>query len=208
MRKEVIGNATVYLGDCLDVLPTLAPVDCVITDPPYGVNFKYASHKDDPAAYQEWRDKWLPMLREKSPLVGVSTGIRQLFTWPAPTWTLCWHKPGCMAQASIGVNNWEPFVLYGKPKRQVVDVFRAVIVPDKNLEGHPCPKPLQWGIELVAKLTEPGQSVLDPFMGSGTVGVACLNLGRHFVGIEIEQQYFDMACERLTNALRQERLFA
>lgn len=208
MRVETIGNATLYLGDCLEVLPTLAPVNAVITDPPYGVNFKYESHDDDPEAYRVWRDKWFPMLLEKAPLVGISTGIRQLVTWPDPTWIMCWHKPACMGRAMVGVNNWEPFVLYGKPKRQINDVFRAVIVPDISVEGHPCPKPLQWGKELVGNLTEADETVLDPFMGSGTTGVACVHLGRKFIGIEVEPKYFDIACERIENAQRQERLFA
>jgi site-specific DNA-methyltransferase (adenine-specific) len=208
MRVETIGQATLYLGDCLTVLPSLPMADAVITDPPYGVGFKYASHDDDPAFYSEWRDKWFAMLKDKSDRIAVSCGVGNLTNWPTPTWVMCWHKPASMGRCAVGFNNWEPVLLYGKPKGQIVDVFRATIVPDKNLRGHPCPKPLEWGVQLVGKLTDQGETVLDPFAGSGTTGVACMQLGRKFIGIEIDPSYFDIACERIENAQRQERLFA
>lgn len=208
MRKEVIGNATLYLGDCLEILPTLPKVDAVITDPPYGIGFKYESHDDDPSIYSDWIKKWFALLREKSGLIGISPGIWNLMLWPQPTWVLCWYKPAAMGFGGVGVNNWEPFLLYGKPPNRFNDVFKAPIIADKFLDGHPCPKPVEWGNQLVGKLTKEAQSVLDPFMGSGTTGVACMNLGRKFIGIEIEPKYFDIACERIDNAQRQGRLIA
>lgn len=208
MRREVIGGATLYLGDCLEVLADLPTVNAAITDPPYGVNFKYASHDDSPEAYAAWRDQWFAMLREKAPLVAVSCGVGNLTSWAKPSWVMCWHKPSSMGRCPVGFNNWEPVLIYGKAPRQIVDVFKAVIVPDKSLEGHPCPKPLEWGVQLVGKLTEKGDTVLDPFMGSGTTGVACVELGRPFIGVEVEPAYFDIACRRIEDAQRQQRLFA
>ena len=74
--------------------------------------------------------------------------------------------------------------------------------------GHPTPKPL-WLMESQINLfTDPGETILDPFMGSGTTGVACMNLGREFIGIEIEPRFFEIACERIDQAQRQQRLFA
>lgn len=78
--------------------------------------------------------------------------------------------------------------------------------PEAN--GHPCPKPLKAWYKLCGNMSLPGQTILDPFMGSGTTGVAAMQLGRKFIGIEIEPKYFDIACERIENAQRQERLFA
>jgi site-specific DNA-methyltransferase (adenine-specific) len=63
-------------------------------------------------------------------------------------------------------------------------------------------------LEDIVKIVPDGQIVLDPFMGSGTTGVACANLGRKFIGIEIEPKYFDIACDRIDNAYRQQRMFA
>ena len=74
--------------------------------------------------------------------------------------------------------------------------------------GHPCPKPQKAWTWLVDKVASPTSTVLDPFMGSGTTGVACANLGRKFIGIEIERKYFDIACERIEAAYAQGRLFA
>lgn len=85
-------------------------------------------------------------------------------------------------------------------------VFSKGRNPDDPFKGHPTQKPvklMEWCME---KLGNP-QFILDPFMGSGTTGVACMNLGRRFIGIEIEPKYFDIACERITNAQRQERMF-
>jgi len=207
-RIETIGNATLYLGDCREILPTLPKVDAVITDPPYGIGFKYESHNDSPEKYIGWRDEWFSALKEKSPIVGISPGIWQLMSWPKPTWVMCWHKPAAMGFGGVGVNNWEPFLLYGKPKWPINDVFRAPIIPNKQLDGHPCPKPIEWGNQLVGRLSRIGQAILDPFMGSGTTGVACMNLGRKFIGIEIEPKYFDIACRRIEDAQRQVRMFA
>lgn len=208
MTPEQIGNAVLYHGDCLEILPTLPKIDAVITDPPYGVGLKYGSHDDSPAFYESWRNSWFAQIREMAPLVAISCGVGNVTGWPKPSWIMCWHKPASMGRCYVGFNNWEPVLLYGKPKTQVVDVFRAPIVPDSALGGHPCPKPLEWGMQLVGKMTEERSLVLDPFMGSGTTGVACMNLGRKFIGIEIEKKYFDIACERIDQAQRQKRMFA
>jgi len=77
---------------------------------------------------------------------------------------------------------------------------------DNEKESHPCPKPENVMRRLVARYSD--GAVIDPFLGSGTTGVACANLSRNFIGIEIEPKYFDIACERIENAQRQERLFA
>jgi len=207
MKTVQIGNATLILGDCMDVLPTLPKVDAVITDPPYGVGFKYESHDDTNVGYVEWCASWFALLQKVSDRIAISCGISNLQDWPKSDWTLCWHKPASMGRCFVGFNNWEPVLLYGKAPRQIVDVFRATIVPDESLKGHPCPKPLDWGLQLVEKLSEPGQIVLDPFLGSGTTGVAAIQLGRKFIGIEREPKYFDIACQRIEQAVAQGQLF-
>jgi site-specific DNA-methyltransferase (adenine-specific) len=74
--------------------------------------------------------------------------------------------------------------------------------------GHPAPMPYPMGEGHIRTWTDTAETVADPFMGSGTTGVACMNLGRKFIGIEIEPRYFDIACERIENAQRQARMFA
>lgn len=209
MRVETIGNATLYLGDCLEILPTLPKVDAVITDPPYGVDFKYESHDDTAVGYKEWCAAWFSNLQSicAGP-IAISCGMANLQDWPKPAWVLCWHKPAAMGRCAVGFNNWEPILLYGKPKgEQGADVIRAQILPDASVAGHPCPKPIGWAVGTINRVASKCDSILDPFMGSGTTGVACMNLGRKFIGIEIEPKYFDIACERIENAQRQQRMF-
>ena len=209
-RIERIGNATLYLGDCREILPTLGKVDAVVTDPPYGVGFVYASHDDTPIGYPEWCAEWFAqLLAVCDGPIAISCGMANLADWPKPTWVLCWHKPAAMGRCAVGFNNWEPILLYGKPKgEQGADVIRAQILPDSSLDGHPCPKPIGWAVGTINRVASKCDSILDPFMGSGTTGVACANLGRAFIGIEIEPKYFDIACERIRAAYAQQRLFA
>lgn len=105
-----------------------------------------------------------------------------------------------MGRCVVGFNNWEPIALYGKPPKQICDVICATIKPDASLAGHPCPKPLEWGEKQVEMLSLEGCTVLDPFMGSGTTGVACVNTGRNFIGIEIDKGYFEIAQRRIAEA--------
>ena len=80
---------------------------------------------------------------------------------------------------------------------------------ESDIKGnHPCPKPESFMRWMVGKASLPDETVLDPFMGSGTTGVACMNLGRSFIGIEREPKYFDIACRRIEDAQRQGRLIA
>lgn len=209
-RVETIGDATLYLGDCRDILPTLGKVDAVVTDPPYGVDFKYASHDDTPVGYEQWCAEWFTELKGicDGP-IAISCGMANIGIWPKPTWVLAWHKPASMGRCVVGFNNWEPILLYGKPNgEQGADVVRAVITPDASLEGHPCPKPLGWATGTIQRVASRCDSILDPFMGSGTTGVACALSGHSFIGIEREPTYFDIACRRIEEAYKQPRLFA
>lgn len=197
-----IGPCALYRGDCLDVLPTLSGVDAVVTDPPYGVGFKYDGHDDSRDGYGEWCKRWFAACREATVgPIAISCGIANLNIWEQADWVLCWHKPAAMGRCAVGFNNWEPVLVYGKTRAgQVVDVFTACIIPDAAVEGHPCPKPLGWGIGTIERVSRVSDVCLDPFMGSGTTGVACINTDRKFIGIEKEPKYFDIACRRIERA--------
>jgi len=204
------GTVVLYNADCLEILPKLPDgcVDAVVTDPPYGVGFKYESHDDTNDGYMEWCNQWFAKCRLVSEVVAVSCGISNLTEWPKPTWVMCWHKPASMGRCAVGFNNWEPLLVYGKTRAgQVLDVFRACITPDESLAGHPCPKPLGWGIGAVERISKKRDTVCDPFTGSGTTGVACVRLGRRFIGIELERKYFDIACARIQRAFDDQSLF-
>ena len=203
------GAIRLYCGDCLDILPTLTGVNAVVTDPPYGVGFKYESHDDTPIGYEDWCGRWFALCKLVSDgPIAISCGISNLNSWPQADWVLCWHKPAAMGRCPVGFNNWEPVLIYGKTRAgQVVDVFRACITPDDSVSGHPCPKPLGWGECVVNRVSAAADVVCDPFMGSGTTGVAAVRLGRSFIGIERERKYFDIAVKRITEELSRLRLF-
>lgn len=207
-RIETIGDCTLYLGDCRDILPTLGKVDAIVTDPPYGIaaNWKASNGKKgwkrahDQAAFRNTWDAETPSAEVFDLLRSVS---REQIIWggnyfplpPSRCW-LVWNKPErnfTLAEAELAWTNRDNVV-------RVIDAPRSE--PDRE---HPTQKPVKvmaWSVEKASG------TVLDPFMGSGTTGVACVNLGRAFIGIEREPSYFDIACRRIEEAYKQPRLFA
>ena len=226
----VIGNAELWLGDCRDILPTLGKVDAVITDPPYGVGFtgKIAVQRDGgqtkgDGGYESFEDSpenvravIVPVLTAAIGIAkraAITPGTRNLFAYPAPADVGCFFSA-----AGTGVGRWgftcsQPILFYGSDpfleagKGSRANSHGQTYPNDANATGHPCAKPLpqmQW---LVWRASADGETVVDPFMGSGTTGVACMKLGRKFIGIEIEPKYFDIACRRIEDAQRQGDLF-
>ncbi len=194
---------TLHHGDCLDVLPTLDLTDAVvITDPPYNVGIEYGDGTDDQRGdYEAWCRRWFGMLSDAA-VIAVSPGIANVGLWTRiagdPDWMIAWHKPASMGRCAVGFNNWEPVMVWGKSRGPVsADVFTAPLIPDPALEGHPCPKPIQWGRSLVAMLSKPNDLIVDPFAGSGTILVAAKHLNRRAVCIEIEQPYCEIAVARM-----------
>ena len=216
MNPVIIGNATLYLGDCREILPTLPKVDAVITDPPYGMahpcNFagrgrgNLAACNDFPDVFDD--DKpfdpapWL-LLDVPTLFWGGNYFADKLP--PSAGW-LVWDKerPDDLDQATCELA-WTNFV---KGVRRFRHLWNGMMKASEHGETyHPTQKPvalLRWVMGL--KWT-PAGTILDPFMGSGTTGVAAMQLGRKFIGIEIEPKYFDIACERIENTQRQESLF-
>lgn len=202
MRIE-IGNATLYHGNCLDILPTLPKVDAVITDPPYGIGFgeKHTKWSANRGVVLGTWDKEIPdvsFLPDLAEHVVVWGGER--FSLPTSRGWLTWVKPDAprtFASTEFAWTNKE------RPARHLVHSIGAT---NAERVGHPTQKPvrvMEWCIEMCPD----AQTILDPFMGSGTTGVACMNLGRKFIGIEIEKKYFDIACSRIETAQRQSKLF-
>lgn len=217
MKVEKIGNTTLYLGDCLEILPTIHSVDAMITDPPYGISLNSSwggLHGACEIVSDESlsvRDAALQAIVYERALIFGSPKKEK----PANTrQTLIWDKGGHCGMGDLSIP-WKPnyeeiYVLgSGFEGRRTSGVIS--IIADRECNGkvrkrdHPTEKPVRLMDELVKKT--PGV-ILDPFMGSGTTGVACANLGREFIGIEIEPKYFDIACERIEAAYAQGRLFA
>ena len=204
MRKEVIGNATLYLGDCMEILPTLKPVDAVVTDPPYGIGFgakhtKWSANRG--VVLGEW-DENIPdvhCLLDIADEVVIWGGDR--FSLPVSRRWLTWVKPDAPPTFASTEFAWTN---KNRPARYII---HSISQTNQERVGHPTQKPIrvmEWSLSFIP---DEAEVILDPFMGSGTTGVACMNLGRKFIGIEIEPKYFDIACERIENAQRQQRLF-
>jgi site-specific DNA-methyltransferase (adenine-specific) len=220
VREEVIGDARLILADCRDVLPGLSGVDAVVTDPPYGIGFQYESHIDSPDEYPAFI---APVVAECSRLVGDGPCAFWQGMLNCDRWHL-WFPPGFRLFAACKgfvqyrptpvQYAWDPIVFWGRPRG-----LPAVERRDWHLQSlapfgagrarieHPCPRPYEQAAYVLGVFTASDDVVLDPFMGSGTIGHAATLLGRSFIGIEIEPRYFDIACRRIEQAQRQRDLF-
>lgn len=205
-RVEQIGNATLYLGDCREVMATIPNVDAVITDPPYGIASTWnggSGHGWGKATSESGlRNEWDSEVPDKSTFDLILEKSKEQIIWggnyfslpPSRCWFV-WNKPErnfTLAEAELAWTNRDNVV-------RVYDGPRS----DPGRE-HPTQKPLALMEWCVAKTKG---VVLDPFMGSGTTGVACVNLNREFIGIEREPKYFDIARRRIEDAQRQGRMF-
>ena len=225
MKKEIIGNATLYHGDCLEVLSQFQnkEVDAVITDPPYGVGLgetkniygkgNYYTQFIDSQSYVE--SVCVPVIEvvvKISKRVVVTPGVKNMWLYPRPDHTGCIYYPAGVGVNSWGFSCWQPVLFYGKDvfsgEGSRPDSFQSTGEKREKID-HPCPKPLGQMKKLIIRATKGGETVLDPFMGSGTTGVACgeCHPRRKFIGIEIEEKYFDIACKRIEQAQKQTLLF-
>jgi site-specific DNA-methyltransferase (adenine-specific)/modification methylase len=209
VRVERIGDATLYLGDCLEILPTLGPVDAVVTDPPYGVAVDVEKLNRSSGPLQYWHTvehagtEWMTgivALGVPTILFGANCYAAKL---PSCQGWIVWDKQADgFAQGSPAELAWTNFLHNLKMFRLNYRGFTT----DRDPKYHPMQKPLALMTWCIGFLPVVAHTVLDPFMGSGTTGVACANLGRKFIGIEIEPRYFDIACERIRRAYEQPRL--
>lgn len=218
MRVERIGDATLYLADARDVLPTLPRVDAVITDPPYGIGAdgNQRAGKQHGAAAAPSRDYgpggWDAAPPSADLLEAVINAGRVAIVWggnyfalpPSSCW-LVWDKENGnngYADCELAWTNLPQAV------RRIKWRWAGMLQQDmanKEERVHPTQKPLavmSWCIEQCKR----AGLILDPFVGSGTTGVAAVQMGRKFVGIEREPKYFDIACRRIEEACRQPAL--
>jgi DNA modification methylase len=208
-------TVTLYHGDCLDILPTLGKVDAVVTDPPYGIgesnernlsrvqmappkdygSFSWDSERVNPATIE-----LMLKVSQHQVIFGGNYYTDQLP--PSSSWVV-WDKmtSGDFADCEMA---WTSHKRATRMFRYLWNGFRKQLAEERY---HPTQKPLALLLWIVENYTTPGATVLDPFMGSGTTGVACVKTGRNFIGIEIDKGYFDIAQRRITDAQQQLHLF-
>lgn len=201
IREEIIGDCRLILGDCRDILPTLGKVDAVVTDPPYGIGITKSNRLavsrgmggkswDEEAPDIQW------ILDMKVPAI-VWGG--NYFPLPPHRGPLVWDKN----------NAGRDFADFEFAWTNLDMVARRFVFRPMNMDGgkqHPTQKPIvlmEWCLNFIPT----ARTILDPFMGSGTTGVACANLDRSFIGIEREPDYFDIACDRIRKAYAQPDMF-
>jgi len=222
-RKEVIGDCTLYLGDCLEILPTIDKVDAVVTDPPYGIGADKGLDGFGgvwgfggclpPIARTQYDGCWDDVRPDKAVFDAILEGCnvavifggnyftdilpvgRQWFVWDKkntmPSFSDCELAWTNINRKSVKLLTYEYNGLIGKREKRVHPTQKPVVV-------------MKWCIK---KLPKGSHTVLDPFLGSGTTLVACAHLGLGGVGIEVNEEFFNIACERIQNAYDQPDLF-
>ncbi len=209
-ETQTIGTATLYRGDCMEVLPTLGRFDAVITDPPYGINkdgqVKTTGGNGGRKAYEflGWdgerpSDEIFDLILKAAPLHCIWGGNYFADLLPPTMRWLVWDK-GQRINQSDGELAWTS----QQKALRICTMNRVELMTDGA--QHPTQKPIRLMMWCIEQLGNP-QTILDPFMGSGTTGVAAIQLGRTFTGIEREPKYFDIACKRIEQAYAQGQLF-
>lgn len=231
MREEIIGDCRLILGDCRDILPTLGPVDAVVTDPPYGIDIaatgkvgatgrnggghRLGARSAKQYAASDWdrnglsAEQWA-LIKALAPYWIVWGGNHLADVLGSSAGMLVWDKKcqngwdDTFSELEVA---WTNVITRAKGFRHLWAGAIRASEHTANVREHPTQKPIalmEWCLGYV-----PGaHTVLDPFLGSGTTGVACVRKGRAFVGVEIDQTYFDIACRRIEEAYKQPRLFA
>jgi site-specific DNA-methyltransferase (adenine-specific) len=198
------GGITIYHGDCREVLPTLGKVDAVFADPPYGVDIEYGESFDDTPEYVDQLVlEVLPTLRSMARIVAVTPGTVNIWRYPPTPSVLAWaHTVNVSDRRKNPVarlmkqRSWQPILVYGDRFAVLrADLYAAPTVRDTA--NHPCPKPMHFARWIVQRISDGSETVLDPFMGSGTTLRAAKDLGRRAIGIEIEEKYCEIAATRL-----------
>jgi len=251
IEPVIIGDAELWLGDCLDILPTLGKVDAVITDPPYGIT--QCEWDIMPNLKKLWdglkligKDNCAYVFTASQPFT--TDLINSNRAWFKYEWI--WEKNKAVGFLDCRIKPMklheniiifyqetpcynpqfyfgEPYIrgyvdrtptskgVYGNTKPSFVSSedgsrFPKSIIKDIGVEQrteHPSQKPIALMEYLIRTYSNESDTILDPFMGSGTTGVAALKLGRKFIGIEISEQYFDIACNRIETEYNQLKLF-
>ncbi len=216
----------IYCMDCLEGLKLIPDnsIDLVITDPPFNVNIDYEEHQDnmDDNEYSNWCAKWIQLLHDKMKVGGATiifTGDKKIYYIQKAIHEssdfnfhhfLKWHKPNSQRALSGTVFFYKTelaFVLSkGKMDQQRINrkymhsdtIIQNTTTPiDIDVVDHPCRRPVPLYSKIINGFTDENDTVLDPFMGSGTTAVACKQLRRNFIGFELSQKYVDIANKRL-----------
>jgi site-specific DNA-methyltransferase (adenine-specific)/modification methylase len=207
MRVETIGPCALYLGDCLEILPEIGRADTVYTDPVWPNNTVHEFSHIEP--YKLFADMIAAVKAERIIVhLGCDSDPRFLAPVTLPFFRVAWLEYVFPNYKGRLLNSADAAYFFGAPPKAVPGkkVISGKMLSTDNTgkyEGHPCPRKLEHAQWCIHQFSEPEDIILDPFMGSGTAAEACVNLGRRFIGIEICEKYFDIACKRTERAVSQ-----
>jgi len=209
MREVTIGRARLILGDCRDILPTLGKVDAVVTDPPYGLGDWNNRGTNEARPFNSDETQEWDVAPDSETMAAVLAAGKNQIIWGAnylldhlgrTKQMLVWNK----GIRKMHFNDCElAWCNQWKEASRVFDFHPSSM----GAKEHPTQKPLALMRWCIGHLPETAATIIDPFMGSGTTGVAAVQMGRDFIGIEREEKYFDIACKRIEDAQRQQDLF-
>jgi DNA modification methylase len=207
-RRVVIGDCTLYEGDCMAVMPTLGKVAAILTDPPYGIGAAKSGAQSSIRDSAKWVKKdWDDERPSREVFEAINAISWQSIIWggnyfadmlPRSMGWLSWRKP----EAETGFSLADIELAWTSLKI----ASRQKTLPRRDGHQHPTQKPvalMRWCLGFLPN----AETILDPFMGSGTTGVACVKEGRKFIGIELDPDYFDIACKRIRDAYAQPDMF-
>lgn len=205
---------TIYNGNAEHILDSFSSkqFDLCLTDPPYGIDYKYDGYEDTEDNLLKLINNTFGKILSSSKRVAVFSGVNNIWKYPKADWTVSYSWDTTATYGALGYNQWQPILFYGKDIKGFGSVNGIIksdsiklsggaeigfLRTDKNLE-HPCPKPLNIMKILIARFTNEGDLVIDPFAGAGTTLLAAKRLGRKAVGIEQSRAYCDIAIKRLS----------
>lgn len=206
---HVIKNCSLYCGDCLIEMPSLevGSIDVVITDPPFNAGKSFANDSLSPLDFRAFCNRFVLELYRLNPenvLVEVGKNdvvMRQeLERYFEYRYSICLNYTNSMRNGCVGYANWGLMLWFGSPGKcyeRYKDRIDAELKSTKSEFSHPSPKEIGHYQRLVQMFCPSHGTVLDPFMGSGTTGIACVKKGRKFIGIEKDPEYFEIAADRI-----------
>ena len=223
MTMQQIGDCTLYQGDCLEIMPTLGKFDAVVTDPPYGIGEAAGKAKTRTSGLtsrirnaqlyrRDYGDSgWDDTTQDEAIAAAVAKSRNAIvfggnyYDLPPTSCWLVWDKENGATDFADCELAWTNLP---KAVRRLRFLWNGCMRRERHIaREHPTQKPvgvMEW---CIGHLPDSAETILDPFMGSGTTGVACVKLGRKFTGIELDARYFDIACKRIEDAYAQPDMF-
>lgn len=201
-------HVTLYHGDCREILPALRG-DVVLTDPPYGIGLGYDVHDDSAEALEAIIRDVFPLMLDAAPVVAFTPGVANVNRYPAPSWILAWVQENSgTGRGMWGFSVWQPVLVYGtdpylkKGLGARPDVIKSASsgkeLDQRKRWGHPCPKPEDGWRKIMLRVSpNEGETIIDPFCGSGTTLDVAKYTGRKAIGIELSERYCEIAANRL-----------